>query len=68
MGWRVMNDQPSFRLVCKGCGSLTIKIEDPRSALPVTVIDCGPCNENFIDIEATNSQNGFGRFYIELGV
>jgi hypothetical protein len=37
-----MNERPSFRLVCKGCGSPTIKIREPRSTCPQPLSTAGP--------------------------
>src|SRR5271169_6045186 len=50
-GWRVMNEQPSFRLVGKGCGSLTIKIEDLRSALPAPIFQLRTLRRNHVDMK-----------------
>jgi hypothetical protein len=39
-----MNEHSSFKLVCDVCGSLTIKIENPTTAFPSTIVKCGRCD------------------------
>jgi hypothetical protein len=36
-----MSDE--FQMVCRDCGSLAIKIEDPLGALRETIVRCGEC-------------------------
>jgi hypothetical protein len=38
-----MNNDAEFQMVCRDCGSLAIKIEDPVGASPETVVNCGSC-------------------------
>jgi len=38
-----MNDDAEFQMVCRGCGTLGIKIERPVDASPETVVTCTNC-------------------------
>ena len=40
-GSSTTHERPSFRLVCDTCGSLKIKIENPGTASPATIVNCG---------------------------
>ncbi len=33
-----------FKIVCEGCGSLSIKVADPANAPACTLVRCGRCN------------------------
>ena len=36
--------QPGLKIVCDECGSLSIKVIDPKTAPGTTMIQCGRCN------------------------
>lgn len=38
-----MNNDVEFQVVCGGCGSLAIKIENPVSASRKAIVYCGEC-------------------------
>lgn len=33
-----------FKVVCEGCGGLSIKIEDPANSPATVLVRCGRCN------------------------